>query len=88
MSRKNSKIKQFISGPERGVLGRVEGKYWSGLRIATVGGIAAFVGAAIVAFGLEGLGKVIVIVGILSAILGLGYHLILVFSWFTKGRND
>ena len=81
-----SKFSRFLFGSERGVLGKVEAPYWGGLRIATVGGLVAFAGAAIVALGSESFGKVVVVTGILAGVIGLGYHFILMIRWFTKGR--
>jgi len=75
-----------LLGPERGVLGRIETPYWNGLRIATVGGLVAFGGAAIVALGAEGFGKVVVVAGILAGLVGLGYHFILMVIRFTQGK--
>lgn len=78
-------ILRFFRGPERGVLGRIGAPYWNGLRIATVGGLVAFSGAAIVALGAENIGRVAVIIGILGGLAGLVYHFVLMFLWFTKG---
>lgn len=80
-------LSRFFVGPERGVLGRVEAPYWNGLRIATVGGVLAFAGAAIVALGAEGIGKVLVVTGILGGVAGLAYHFVLMVLWFTKHRR-
>jgi hypothetical protein len=78
---------KFLFGPERGVLGRIKTPYWNGLRIATVGGLTAFIGAAIVAMELEEFGKVVVVAGILTSLMGIGYHFILMVIWFTQGRK-
>jgi hypothetical protein len=78
---------RFLLGPERGFLGNIETSYWSGLRIATLGGLAAFIGAAIVAFGAENFGKIVLLVGILTSLMGIGYHFILMVIWFTQGRK-
>jgi cell division protein FtsX len=80
-------LSRFFIGPERGALSRVEAPYWNGLRIATIGGLMAFVGAAIVALGAESFGKVVVVIGILAGVMGLGYHFVLMILWFTKGRT-
>lgn len=82
------KISRFFLGPERGSLGKIDSKYWNGLRIATVGGLAVFVGVAIVALGVESLGKIVVVTGILIGVIGLGCHLILMALWFTKGKKQ
>lgn len=50
--------------------------------------MAAFIGAAIVAFGAEGIGKVVVVAGILLGVIGLGLHFILMMLWFIKDKTD
>jgi hypothetical protein len=77
----------FFLGPARGVLGRIKTPYWNGLRITTVGGLTAFIGAAIVAMEVEEFGKVVVVAGILTSLVGLGCHFILMVIYFTQGRK-
>jgi hypothetical protein len=81
-----SKFSRFLFGSERGVLSKVDAPYWNGLRVATVGGLAAFVGAAVVAFGADDFGKIVVVVGIFTGLVGLGYHFILMVIWFAQGK--
>ncbi len=82
-----SKFSRFLFGSERGVLSKVDAPYWNGLRVATVGGLAAFVGAAVVAFGAEDFGKIVVVAGIFTGLVGLGYHFVLMVIWFSRKRG-
>lgn len=79
-------IFRFFLGPERGSLGKIDSRYLIGLRIAILGGLLAFVGAAIVALGVDSFGKIVVVTGILVGAAGLGYHFILMILWLTKGK--
>lgn len=81
------KITRFFLGPERGPLAKIDSKYWNGLRIATIGGLTTFIGMAIVALGLESLGKIIVVIGIIIGVIGMGYHFIMIAVWANKRKE-
>jgi hypothetical protein len=68
---------RFFTGPERGTLGKVDSRLWTGLRISTVGGVAALVGAGAVGLGAEFIGKIILIAGIGAVCIGAGIHLVM-----------
>ena len=83
-----NKITRFFVGPERGILSKVESQYWNGLRIAIIGGLLAFVGVALVAFGLETLGQILVITGLITGFIGLIFHFIMLIIRNIKVKKN
>ena len=79
---------RFMFGPEKGINSKIDKPYWNGLRVATIGGLLAFAGGAIVALGAVGLGKIIVVLGILIGLVGLIYHFVLMVKWFSQRKTE
>ncbi len=78
---------RFFLGPERGLLSKVKSSYFNGIRVITIGGIAAFSGAAMVALGAEDIGVAIVIVGITVGVVGLCLHIFLIVNALFKRKK-
>jgi len=83
-----SKIRRFFLGPERGFPGKTESPYFNGIRTITIGGLVAFLGGAIVAFGMEDFGIAVLIAGISIGVIGLFYHVILMVVSLFKRRSE
>lgn len=71
------RVRRFLTGPGRGLLGRVESRYWHGLRLAAAGGMLAFIGAGLAALGVVEAGRALAAIGIVLGAGGIAAHLVL-----------
>ena len=69
-----TRLRQFILGPERGALAKLESSHWWGLRIAVIGGLTALLGALGTGAGSEVLAPALVGVGVGLGALGMLAH--------------